>query len=98
MKKEYMRMCQWFLLSIAAYAIATWLSGINVSADSLNGLYPRVQSVLWKCGHLNLAAYLGYWFDRRAFRDRIWPGSPAMQHIRRAIIMGATIIGFAMAL
>jgi hypothetical protein len=97
MKKEYLRMAQWLLLSIALYGLATWLNSFSAVGQP-GGMFPRVQAVLWKCAHLNLAAYLGYWIDRNAFRDRIvWDSSP-VKHIRRAIIIGATMLSFGMAL
>lgn len=91
------RMMQWFLLSVVAYLLATWLGSIPVE-DSPAGLYPRLQTILWKCGHLNLAAYLGYWIDRNAFRLRIDCASDGMEQLRRAIVIGATMLAFGMAL
>lgn len=94
---DRLRMAQWLLLSILAYAIAATLAGVPVDGSE-SGLFPRVQTILWKVGHLNLAAYLGYWIDRNAFRDRIGGHSPLLLHIRRAIIIAATMIGFGLAL
>lgn len=90
------RMAQWLLLSVLAYALATMLAGMHGATDA--GMWPRVQTVLWKAGHLNLAAFLGYWIDRRAFRLRIDSASPAGEHIRRAIIIGAAMLAFCLAL
>lgn len=94
--RDKTRMIQWLLLSLLAYVVAAILAGMGDE-----GAYPRAQTVLWKVGHLNLAAYLGYWIDRNAFRDRIEPDKykpDTMQHIRRAIIIAATMIAFGMAL
>ena len=91
------RMAQWFLLSILAYAVANLLAGMPAETDA--GLWPRVQTILWKCGHLNLAAYIGYWIDRRAFHSlRISRSSHPTEQIRRAIVIGATMLAFGMAL
>lgn len=95
--KDKLRMVQWLALSLVAYLVAHWLASIP-SADSPAGLYPRVQAVLWKCGHLNLAAYVGYWIDRNAFRLRIDCASDGLEQLRRAIIIGATMLAFGMAL
>lgn len=92
------RMAQWLLLSVLAYVIAGLLAGVAVP-NSDSGLYPRLQAILWKCGHLNLAAYIGYWIDRRAFHElRITLSSTPGEQIRRAIIIGATMLAFGMAL
>jgi hypothetical protein len=91
--RDKTRMSQWLLLSLLAYVVAAILAGMGDE-----GMYPRAQTVLWKVGHLNLAAYLGYWIDRNAFRDRLDPMTPYLGHIRRAIIMAATMIAFGMAL
>jgi hypothetical protein len=90
------RMAQWLLLSVLAYVIATVLADVPSATDA--GMWPRVQTVLWKCGHLNLAAYMGYWIDRRAFRMRIDCASDGLEHIRRAIIIGATMLAFGLKL
>jgi hypothetical protein len=91
------RMAQWLLLSVIAYVVATVLAGIPADTDA--GLWPRVQTILWKCGHLNLAAYIGYWIDRRAFHSlRITRSSHPTEQMRRAVIIGATMLAFGMAL
>jgi hypothetical protein len=94
--RDKTRMSQWLLLSLLAYCIASTLSMVPDEGGS--GIWPRAQTVLWKVGHLNLAAYLGYWIDRNAFRDRIDRMTPYLGHMRRAIIMAATMIAFGMAL
>lgn len=91
------RMAQWFLLSVLAYMLATLLASMPAETDA--GLWPRGQVILWKCGHLNLAAYIGYWIDRRAFHSlRISRSSHPTEQIRRAIIIGSTMLAFGMAL
>lgn len=100
-KKRFdkLRMVQWLLLSVVAYVLAMVLAGIPTGADMDAGLWPRVQTVLWKCGHLNLAAYIGYWIDRRAFHElRISRSSHPSEQVRRAIIIGAAMLAYGMAL
>lgn len=95
-KREWTRMLHWLTLSIVIYCIASVMG--MVPSDSPGGLMPRAQAVLWKIGHLNIAAFLGYWFDRSAFRDRLHEYSPALLHMRRAIIIAAALIAMALAL
>lgn len=91
------RMLQWLLLSVSVYALAAFLASAPGEADA--GLYPRLQTVLWKCGHLNLAAFIGYWVDRNAFKGlRIDRSSHPSEQIRRAIIIGAAMLAFGLAL
>jgi putative exporter of polyketide antibiotics len=90
------RMCEWLLMSLLAYAVAAGMAEMLAYGES--GLWPRMQVVLWKVGHLNLAAYLGYFLDRRAFCDRIEPHTHHMKHIRRAIIMVGAMLAFGLAL
>ncbi|WP_168798510.1 hypothetical protein [Herbaspirillum sp. ST 5-3] len=96
---DKLRMVQWLLLSVLAYVLATALAGIPTGIEPEAGLWPRLQTILWKCGHLNLAAYIGYWIDRRAFHTlRITRSSHPTEQVRRAIIIGATMLAFGMAL
>jgi putative exporter of polyketide antibiotics len=94
--RDKTRMIQWLILSVLAYILAAWFASMVQYGDS--GLWPRIQTVLWKCGHLNLAAYLGFMLDRNAFRDRLYSTSPPILHIRRAIVISATMIAFGLAL
>lgn len=99
-RTEPFRMADWLILSVLAYLTATILAAIPAPtlADAHASLFPRLQTVLWKVGHLNLAAYIGYWVDRKAFRDRIYPGCPPLLMLRRALVMAACILGFGLAL
>jgi hypothetical protein len=91
------RMAQWFLLSVLAYVLATLMAGIPSETDA--GMWPRVQTILWKVGHLNLAAYLGYWIDRRAFHTlRITRSSHPNEQIRRAIIIVGAMVAYGLSL
>lgn len=97
--KDRLRMAQWLFFSLLAYMTAAALAqAVSYGPD---GLLPKVQTILWKCGHLNLAAYLGYRIDRSAFRDRLFPGRDTIdmaRMLRRALIMSATMIAFGLAL
>jgi hypothetical protein len=94
---DQFRMVQWLLLSVLAYLIAMVLAEIPSQTDG--GMWPRLQTVLWKCGHLNLAAWIGYWIDRNAFQAlRITRTSHPTEQMRRAIVIGAAMLAFGMAL
>lgn len=82
---ERLRMAHWLLCALALYVIAMLLAQARI--------LPQVQIVTWKLGHETVAAFLGYWIDRTAFRDRIVWDSPGLLHIRRAIIIGAAMLG-----
>jgi hypothetical protein len=88
--KDKMRMFHWVLISIALYVAAAILA----ATQSL----PQVQVVLWKLGHITLAAFVGYWVDRHGARDRLTETSPPHAHLRRAIIIGAAMLAIAMGL
>jgi len=90
MKKEFQRMSQWLLIAIIFYAFAIILASKGI--DYL----PQVQTISWKLGHETIAAFMGYWIDRTAFRSRIVENVPPMQEIRRAIIIAATMLAVAM--
>jgi hypothetical protein len=87
---DKMRMFQWVLISIGLYVAAALLAA--------SGTAPQVQIVLWKLGHLTLAAFAGYWVDRNCFRARITDESNPLEHIRRAIIVGAAMLAIALGL
>lgn len=93
--RELGRMTQWLLLSVSAYMVATILAGIPGDADA--GLYPRIQIILWKCGHLNLAAFIGYWIGRTRL-GRLHQSSTDMDRLAHAIVIGMTMLAFGMAL
>lgn len=97
-KKERLRMFQWLLLSLIAYGLSTMLSQILSPLDpSGAGMWPRAQTVLWKIGHLNLAAFLGYWIARTRL-GRLHDLSPPLAMLAHAVIMAATMIAFGLAL
>lgn len=94
------RMLQWLLLALVAYLLAMILAQMPAETDA--GLLPRLQTVLWKIGHLNLAAWIGYWIDRNAFPyariDMPFTRTQPIDRIRRAIIIAATMLAFGMAI
>lgn len=93
--KNKTRMLQWLLLAVVVYSLASVLSMMHQYGDA--GALPRVQVVLWKVGHLMVAAWLGYGADRSIFRDRIGSWSPDLIHLRRAIIVAAFVLAMALA-
>lgn len=87
-KTERLRMFQWLLLTVVFYAVAYALK--------LNGdIFPSMQNVFYKLGHVSVGAYLGYFIDRNASRCRLTTSSPDAHHIRRAIIVGAAMLAVA---
>jgi hypothetical protein len=85
---DKLRMFQWVVIAIVMYLAAGFLAA--------HQLQPQLQIILWKLGHITLAAFAGYWIDRRAFhRSRIDAGSHAGSEIRRAIIIGAAMLAIA---
>lgn len=88
---DKMRMFQWVLISAVLYTCASLLA--------ISQALPQMQIVLWKMGHITLAAFAGYWIDRRAFPlARIDLASSPVEHVRRAIIIGAAMLAIAMGL
>lgn len=90
------RMVHWLLLSVVLYVLAALLAAGH--APDGTPLLPQVQTIAWKLGHLNLAAFFGYRIDRSLFRDTITKTTlPALQ-IRRAIVVVGTMIALALAM
>jgi drug/metabolite transporter (DMT)-like permease len=91
MKAENLsRMLDWLV-----WALCFHLAAILLRTFSLE---PQIQTVLWKLGNLTLAAYAGYWIDRRTFRMRVDSATPAPEQIRRAIIVAAAMIAVGLGL
>jgi len=88
--QDKLRMAQWLFIALAFYAAAMLLA----HADAL----PRMQTVMYKLGHQTIAAHVGYWIDRSAFRKRISCGSHPLSEIRRAIVMAACMLAVALGL
>ena len=79
------RMFEWLLISVALYAAAIYIQ------------HPQIQVGLWKAGHINSAAFIGYWICRRLF-GRFDVYSNPILNAARALIISACIIGMALGL
>jgi hypothetical protein len=88
-KTDKLRMIEWLLIAAALYAGCIALRTL--------GIEPQVQVVLWKLANLTVAAHVGYWMDRRAFK-RILVTSSGHEQIRRSIIMAAAMLTVGMGL
>jgi hypothetical protein len=87
--KDYARMIEWLLMAAVLYAACILLRNLDVA--------PQAQVVLWKLGNVTLAAYAGYWIDRRAF-SRIAGIVTVSEQLRRAVVMAAAMIAVSMGL
>ncbi|MBA5605853.1 hypothetical protein H3H36_10825 [Duganella sp. FT3S] len=76
-------MIEWLLVAAVFYLAAIVMMQLHYSGP--------LQTLAWKLGHSTLGAFIGYWLDRMAFRDRITPDSPPLVMIRRALIMAASM-------
>lgn len=82
---DKLRMAHWAVFSGLIYLAAMYVA------------QPQLQIVLWKIGHITVAAFVGYWIDRNVFRDsRIHSNSLPMLQVRRAIIIGAAMLAISM--
>lgn len=89
--KDIHRMFHWLLIAVFLYAVAGTLAAA--------GAQPQLQIVLWKTGHITIAAFAGYWIDRQAFgHTRLNSDSAPQLQIRRAIVIGAAMLAMAMGL
>ncbi len=80
------RMWQWAILSLCT-SVAIFVA------------YPhQLGVVLFKLNLLSVAAWLGYWIDRAAFRNRITPASSTGEQLRRAVVIGTTMLAMSIAL
>lgn len=84
--KDKARMLQWLIVAIILYAAALPID------------QPQIQTALWKCGNVTLAAWLGYMIDRHAFYYERCDKYNHMCQIRRAIIMAATMLAIGLGL
>lgn len=91
------RMVQWLLFSVLAYLLAMLLAEIPTGHDPDAGLYPRLQAVLWKSGHLNLGAFIGYWIGRTRL-GRLTRESSDIKYLAHAIVIGMAMYAFTGAL
>ena len=79
-------MAQWLLLAVIFYTLAQVIT------------LAQAQTVLFKLGNVTLAAFVGFWIDRHAFRKAITDTSTDMEYIRRAIIIAAAMLAISLGL
>lgn len=83
------RMIEWLASAFALYAVCITLRTFN--------LEPQAQVVLWKLGNVTVAAYVGYWIDRRAF-TRVTDFSDPLVQLRRALVISAAMLAVSLGL
>lgn len=89
-------MLQWLAIAVVLYGVAL---ALNQPSEGVPSPWAPVQTALWKLGNVTIAAFIGYWIDRRAFyQERLGAGSPPLRELRRAIIMGAAMLAVALGL
>jgi hypothetical protein len=88
--KEHLRMLQWVFIAFLFYGAALIFKGYGVE--------PELQIVSMKLGHITIAAFVGYWIDRTAFRTRITASSHPLESVRRAIIIASAMLAIALGL
>jgi hypothetical protein len=88
--KEHLRMLQWVAISFTFYLAAILFKTYGADAE--------VQIVAMKLGHITIAAFVGYWIDRTAFRTRITVSSHPLESVRRAIIIASAMLAIALGL
>lgn len=82
-------MGEWILMALVMYVVCIVLRTYEIE--------PQVQVVLWKLANVTVAAFVGYWIDRRAF-GRILTSATPLEQIRRAIVMAAAMLAVALGL
>jgi hypothetical protein len=89
--KNQARMIEWLMLAVGLYVTCNTLRMLQVE--------PQAQIVLWKLANVTVAAFLGYWIDRRAFpHARMTADAMPIEQVRRAIIIAAAMLAVAMGL
>lgn len=83
MPRNLLRMLDWLVWAVVAYLICFILRAYDME--------PQVQTVMWKLGNATVAAYVGYWIDRRAF-SRLSDTNDSIDGVRRAIVMAAAML------
>jgi hypothetical protein len=58
---------------------------------------PQMQTALWKCGHITIGAFAGYWIDRNLY-GRIDDAAQSGRMVARAVVVAAAIVGMAFGL
>lgn len=91
-------MIQWLCIAVVLYIAAILIAEVNAGSPVPPSWIP-IQTALWKLGNVTLAAFVGYWIDRRAFhQERLNAMSPPLHGVRRAIVMGAAMLAVALGL
>ena len=94
--KDKLRMIQWLLIALTLYGLALGLAALH------NGELPPVwvplETAAWKLGNVTVAAFVGYWIDRQAFRSRFNENSSPLEGIRRGLVMAAAMLAVALGL
>ena len=85
-KRDKMRMVQWLLLAAVFYLLAMFVA-----------VQPQLQTALWKCGHITVGAFAGYWIDRNLY-GRLDADAEHGRIVARAIVVAAAILGMAFGL
>jgi hypothetical protein len=83
------RMLEWLVMAAILYAGCIGLRTLDIE--------PQAQVVLWKLGNVTVAAFMGYWIDRRAF-NRVGRFAEAPEQLRRAIVMAAAMLSVSLGL
>jgi hypothetical protein len=83
---RFPRMLTWLLAAAVLYSLAALVT------------MPQAQTVLFKLGNVTVAGYVGYWMDVHISRKHIDDDSAPADHLRRAIIVGSTILAVALGL
>lgn len=88
-KKDRLRMAHWLLMAIVFFTLAAIVA--------LSGIHEirTVGAVSQALGKVTISAFVGYWIDRSAFRDRVDSDSEPLKQLRRAIIIGCAMLSVA---
>ena len=84
-KQDKLRMIQWLLLAALFYALAAVMG------------QPQLQTALWKCGHITVGFFGGYWADRNLY-GRLEADATQGRVVARALVVGAAVLGMAFGL
>lgn len=85
-RRDKIRMSQWLVLAMAFYLTAMYIA-----------IQPQLQTALWKCGHITVGAFAGYWIDRNLY-GRLEAEAEHGRIVARAIVVAAAILGMAFGL
>ncbi len=86
--KDKVRMAQWLVFAVLFYGFAAYIARHPELID-----WRAAGVVSQRLGHITLAAFVGYWIDRNAFKHAQNDSSGS---IRRAMIISAAIIAISL--